>query len=79
MVQLNNAGAFLSLNGRISHSNRPKVVAKANFSVCLGLIGMCQYPLAKSRIEKNFVFASLFKTVSIQGKGSASLLIILSL
>ena len=54
---LNIAVAVLSPNGRISHSNRPKVVAKASFSVCLGWISMCQYPRAKSRVEKIFAFA----------------------
>ena len=51
-------------------------MSKASFSLSFGWIGMCQYPLAKSRVEKNFAFANLSKRVSILGKGSASVLII---
>ena len=69
-------GIFESVNGRASYSNRPKVVVKASFPVSFGWIGICQYLIAKSRVEKNFALPNSFKRVSIWDRDSAAVLVI---
>ena len=62
-------------NGKYSHSNKPNVVGKAQFSVSLGWIGICQYLLARTNVEKNFACTNQSKRVSILGNGSVSVLV----
>lgn len=59
---------------KVTH-RRPKVTANANFSMSWGWASMHQYPLAKLRVEKTFVWANLTKRLSILRKGTASVFV----
>ena len=74
MVLLKMVGALHDPNDKINHSNNPKVMADASFFMFLERLGMYQYPLAKSRVRKNFALASF--SVSILGRGSTSIFVI---
>ena len=73
MVLLNMASVWHIPKSITNDLTNPKVVANANFSVSLGWIGICQYPLAKSRVEKIFAIANLSNKVCALGSGSASI------
>ena len=62
--------------GELATQKGKKYWQKLAFLHLLGGLGMCQYPLSKSRVEKNFAFANLSERVSIWGKGSMSVLVI---
>lgn len=53
-------------NGIQSNSYRPKGVVNAIFWRSSGWTGMCQYPLARSRVEEHFVWDSSGKAFTLR-------------
>ena len=63
------AGALISPNGMTSNSYNSWWVMKAVFSCASGAIWICQYPAAKSKVEKKWSFPNWSNRLSIQGRG----------
>jgi len=71
------AGAFVSPNGITLNSYNPSIVMKAVLERSSGLISTCQYPDAKSNVEKYLAFPSVSSKSSILGNGNWSLVVTL--
>ena len=52
----NTPGAFVKPKGMIRNSNQPCWITNAVFSLDMSLILTCQYPEARSNVEKYFCF-----------------------
>ena len=78
ITMLNNMNLDMLPNpkGKTNHSKNPKGMANADFSVSLGQIGISQYPLTKSRVEKFFALANLSNKMSMLRSGPATVLVI---
>ena len=72
IIRWNVAGAFTSPNGMVLNSYRPFFVLKAVFSLSSSLIGICQYPEARSNVVNHFPFPIQSKVSSILGIGKLS-------
>ena len=66
------AGALDRPKGIRLNSNRPIGVVNAVFDLSDSSISTCQYPLARSRVEKKDACPSASRDSSILGRGNAS-------
>ena len=63
------AGALARPKGMTLNWNRPLVVQNADFSLAASVSPTCQYPLAKSRVEKYLALPRDSRLSSMRGRG----------